>query len=75
MMPGTVSDLTVDELKQLVRLAVREALDDLLPDPDSGLELRDDVVDSLRDSLAQEAQGHLTRIAADQVASELGLTW
>ena len=74
-MPDTVSELTVDELKQLVRSAVREALDDLLPDPDSDLELHDGVVDYLRDSLAQEAQGRSTRIAADQVATELGLTW
>jgi hypothetical protein len=74
-MNGTIADLTVDELKQLVRAAVREVLDELLPDPDSGLELRDDVIDQLRESLAQEKQGGLRKIAANQVAEELGLTW
>ncbi len=74
-MSGTVADLTIDELKQLVRSAVREALDELLPDPDSGLDLRDDVADQLRESLAQEKQGSLKVVAAEQVAKELGLNW
>ena len=74
-MSDSVADLTVDELKQLVRTAVREALDELLPDPDGGLELRDDVVDALREALSQERHGDLKKLAANQVAKELGLTW
>ena len=74
-MNNSVSDMTVEELKQLVRAAVRDALQDLLPDPDAGLELREDVIDFLRESLAQEAQGTLRKISADQVAADLGLDW
>ncbi len=74
-MTGTVAELTVDELKQLVRSAVREALDELLPDPDSGLDLRDDLIDFLRESLAEQREGSLTTVPAEQVAKELGLNW
>ncbi len=74
-MKGTVAELTVDELRQLVRSAVREALDELLPDPDSGLDLRDDLIDYLRESLAEEQKGSLTTVSAEQVAKELGLNW
>ena len=74
-MNNSVADMTVEELKQLVRAAVRDALQDLLPDPDAGLELRDDVIDSLRESLIQERQGTLTRISAGQLATDLGLDW
>ena len=74
-MNDSVADMTVDELKQLVRAAVRDALQELLPDPDAGLELREDVIDFLRESLAQESQGTLMKIPAGQLAADLGLDW
>ena len=74
-MNNSIAEMTVDELKQLVRAAVRDALQELLPDPDAGLELRVDVIDFLRESLAQERQGTLMKISAGQVAADFGLDW
>jgi hypothetical protein len=74
-MNNSVADMTVDELKRLVHAAVRDALQELLPDPDAGLELREDVIDFLRESLAADRQESMTKITASQVAAELGLDW
>ena len=63
-----VSDLTVDELKKLIREAVDEKLKEILFDPDSGLELRDDVVQRLEASLASKE-----RIPFEEVKERLGL--
>ena len=74
-MSRSIADLTVDELKQLIRAAVWDALQELLPDPDAGLELREDVIDLLRESLAHSRQMDTTAIPIAQLARELGLDW
>ena len=74
-MSRSIADLTVDELKQLIRAAVWDALQELLPDPDAGLELREDVIDSLRESLAHHHQASANWIPIAQLAAELGLDW
>jgi hypothetical protein len=63
-----VSDLTVDELKKLIREAVDEKLKEILFDPDKGLELRDDIVQRLEASLASKE-----RIPFKEVKERLGL--
>lgn len=67
-----VNDLTVDELRALMREVVEEVIEEkvgLLADPDEGLELREDVVESLKAFLASNQRGD----DADDVFRELGL--
>jgi len=48
-----VGDLTTDELEHLIEAKILE----ILGDPDAGLELRDEVKERLRDSLAAAERG------------------
>lgn len=63
-----VTDLTVDELKKLIREAVDEKFKEILFDPDNGLELRDEVEQRLKVSLASKE-----RIPLEEVKERLGL--
>ena len=63
-----VADLTIDELKKLIREAIDEQFKELLFDPDDGLELRDEVEQRLRASLASKE-----RIPFEKVKKRLGL--
>ena len=54
-----VADLTVDELKGLIKEVVTQALPEVLRDPDEGLELRPEAADQLRRSLAAMKAGNL----------------
>lgn len=69
-----VKDLSVEQLKSLVQEAVEEKLEEMLGDPDIGLELREEVKEKLRISL-NAVQGGEKGIAIDRVASEAGLDW
>ena len=67
-----VNDLTVDELRALMREVVEEVVEEkigLLKDLDEGLELREDVVESLKDFLASDQRGD----DADDVFRTLGV--
>ncbi len=63
-----VADLTIDELKKLIREAVSEQFKEVLFDPDNGLELKDEVEQRLRASLASKE-----RIPLEKVKERLGL--
>jgi len=63
-----VTDLTIDELKKLIREAVDEKFKEILFDPDNGLELRDEVEQRLKVSLASKE-----RIPLEEVKERLGL--
>ena len=65
-----ISDLTVDDLKELVKGIVDDRLRELLGDPDLGMDLGEAVRARLKASLASTA-----RIAGDEVAEKLGLKW
>lgn len=65
-----VAEMTVDELKGLVRDITRQTVLELLADPDEGLELRDEMKERLRASLATTET-----IPAADVAARLGLEW
>jgi hypothetical protein len=67
-----VTDLTVEELRDLIATTVWETLQDFLGDPDEGLELQDWVKERLRKSLEARAAGE-KGIPLEQVAQELGL--
>ena len=62
-----VTDLTIDELKKLIREAVDEKFKEILLDPDNGLELRDEVEQRLKASLASKE-----RIPLEEVKKRLG---
>jgi hypothetical protein len=66
-----VSDLTVEDLRGLVRQAVREALSEVVSatDPDADLVLRPDVADYLRDFLSHPPAG----TPLGDVSRDLGL--
>ncbi len=71
---SNVAELTVDELKTLVKEIVTQTILEMFGDPDEGLELRQDIKARLRDSLASVQAGGET-IPAQEVAAKLGLEW
>ena len=69
-----VTDLTIDEFRDLIRAVVIQTLSEMLGDPDEGLELRDDFAEELLVPLAAVETGSKTT-SAQKVAEKLGLTW
>jgi hypothetical protein len=67
-----VTDLTVEEFKSMIEIAVEEKLRELLGDPDEGLSLRPEIAEQLRRSLAATESGQ-RGVPADEVARRLGL--
>jgi hypothetical protein len=65
-----ISDLSLDELKELVKGLVDDRIRDLVGDPDLGLQLSDDVRTRLKQSLSSE-----TRVTGEAMAEQLGLHW
>jgi len=74
MTPSKVADLSIGELRKLVREIVIQTLLEVLGDPDEGLELRDDFAAELRRSLAAVEAGEET-VSVQEIAARLGLTW
>ena len=71
---SSVADLTVDELKILIKETVTQTILELFGDPDEDLELREDIQERLRGSLAATQAGGKTT-PAQEVAAKLGLEW
>ena len=69
-----VAELTTFELKDLIRDVVKRTILEIFNDPDEGLELREEIENSLRQSLAA-VQGGAKTIPAEEVAASLGLEW
>lgn len=69
-----MADLTINEFRELVQEVVIQTLSEMMGDPDEGLELRDDFVEELKQSLANVEAGGKT-VPAQKVAERLGLTW
>ena len=65
-----ISDLTPDELRELVRGIVDDRLRELLGDPDLGMELGEAARARLKASLASTQ-----RLTGNEVAEKLGLKW
>jgi hypothetical protein len=65
-----LSDLTLEELKELVKGIVDDRLRELLGDPDLGMELGEAIRARLKQSLSSSA-----RITGEEVAEKLGLRW
>jgi len=73
-MATQVADLSVEELRRVIQDTVRATIEDLLRDPDEGLELHADLQARLVQSVKEVHEGGIT-YAADEVAAKLGLTW
>jgi hypothetical protein len=63
-------DLTMEELKDLVKGLVDDRLRELLGDPDLGRPMGEALRERLKQSLAATE-----RISGDEVAEKLGLRW
>jgi len=66
--------MTIDQLKGLIRETVEEKLEEMLGDPDWGLELKDEVHERLKRSLEETERG-VSGIAVDDVVKKTGLRW
>jgi len=69
-----VKELTVEQFKGLIQEAIEEKLEELIGDPDLGLELREEVKERLRSSLAAMESGQ-KGIPVEEVARQAGLDW
>lgn len=73
-METKVADLSVEELKLIIRETIAQTLVELLQDPDEGLELREDFTALLQHSLTN-SERQQDRISAEDVANRLELQW
>ena len=69
-----VKELTVEQLKLLIKESVEEKLQEILGDPDQGLEFNEDIVKRLRNSLSAVKKGDQGK-PVEQVTKELGIEW
>jgi len=74
MAGGTVAELTVEELKNLIREVVLQTLSEMLGDPDEGLSVKEEFQWEIQKSLAAVEAGG-ARKPIQQLAEDLGLTW
>ena len=65
-----LSQLSQEQLKELVRGIVDDRLRELLGDPDLGLQLGDDLRARLKESLSSKE-----RLSGEDIANQLGLRW
>jgi hypothetical protein len=67
-----VKDLTIDELKTLIRETVTEALEELLLDPDEGTTVKEEFKRELLETRKHREAG-VRGIPAEEVMQKLGL--
>lgn len=66
----TVAEMTATQLKTLIQSAVKEALQEILEDPDTDLELRPEFEERLRQAAAYVASGgHL--LSMEELTNQL----
>ena len=68
-----IKDLTVDELKVLIRDTVEEVLQDMLADPDEGQVVRPEVEEGLLAQRAAQESGESVLLSSEDVVLRLGL--
>ncbi|MBC8511366.1 MAG: hypothetical protein H8D32_00100 [Dehalococcoidia bacterium] len=69
-----VSEMSIEELKDLVAAVVEQKLAEILGDPDWGMELKEEVKERLRVTSKAEAEGR-RGIPAAEVARKIGIDW
>ena len=67
-----VKDLTIEELKAVIRETVIESLEDLLPDPDAGKIVKEKFQQELLE-ISQRRKAGNQNISADEVKQRLGI--
>jgi len=67
-----VKDLTIDELKALIRETVLAAIEELLPDPDTGLNIKPEFEQSLLE-IRDRRKSKTAGVSTEEVARRLGL--
>ena len=67
-----VKDLTIEELKAVIRETVIESLEDLLPDPDTGKIVKEKFQQELLEIRQRRKAGN-QNISADEVKQRLGI--
>lgn len=67
-----VKDLTIEELKAVIRETVIESLEDLLPDPDAGKTVKEQFQQELLE-IRQRRKAGTKNISADEVKQRLGI--
>ena len=67
-----VKDLTIEELKAVIRETVIESLEDLLPDPDTGKIVKEHFQQELLE-IRQRRKARNQNISADEVKQRLGI--
>jgi len=67
-----IADLTVDELRGVIRETIAQTLAEMFNDPDEGLALRDEFNTALLAALKEPKAHYKT---AQSVADKLGLNW
>jgi hypothetical protein len=72
-MSTKVTELTVDEFRQVIENTVEQKLLEMFGDPDEGLELSEDIKARLNRARADKEAGRV--ITAQEVAAQLGLEW
>ncbi|MFN4777130.1 MAG: hypothetical protein ACK5VA_13335 [Pseudanabaena sp.] len=68
-----VKDLTIEELKAVIRETVIDSLEDLLPDPDAGKTVKEQFQQELL-AIRQRRKLGTKNISADEVKQRLGIT-
>jgi hypothetical protein len=66
----TVAEMTVRELKMVIQSALKETLQEVLGDPDAGLELRPEFEERLRQAVAYVASGG-SLLSMEELTSQL----
>lgn len=67
-----VKDMTVEQLRDLIRHTVEQCLEEYFGDPDSGLEVKEEVKHKLLESLKNK-QGGESSILAGEVYQKIGI--
>ncbi|MBE9184503.1 hypothetical protein IQ270_07165 [Microcoleus sp. LEGE 07076] len=67
-----VKDMTVEQLRDLIRHTVEQCLEEYLGDPDAGLEIKEEVKLKLLASMKRKQAGE-SSIEAEEVYQKLGI--
>jgi hypothetical protein len=70
----TIKDLTIEQFKAVIGEVIEEKLLELLTDPDSGLTLRPEIEERLRQEL-QDPPPTSASVPAAEIARRRGLEW
>lgn len=73
MTQATVNNLSIEELRKLIREVVIQTFSEIAVDPDEGLELNAEFRSELRLALATKITSDT--LPAQEVAAKLGLNW